>query len=148
MATGIFGLLGQLNSSPEPHFHHWQGASGQWWITTVFPLLASHIDQSSVYVMVRREANGMARPLYIGQTSDTARRMDEHLNDKIWQAMNLGGNELHLHFLAKTEQERFAIETDIRNGHETPLNRQNSVATAGSFLGLLSSKPIAMGLGR
>ncbi|MBY5799235.1 hypothetical protein [Rhizobium leguminosarum] len=132
MSTGIFGLLA---TPPHDQFHHWQGQSGQWWITTVFPLFSSHITRASVYVMVRRDDTSRAHPLYIGQTSDTARRMEEHLHDKVLQAIRLGGNELHVHLLAKTEAERFTIETDLRNGHNAPLNRQNSAAVFGSLFG-------------
>ncbi|MCH4548247.1 hypothetical protein MK632_21140 [Rhizobium changzhiense] len=133
MSTGIFGLLTQPS---HDQYHHWQGQSGQWWITTVFPLFSSHITGASVYVMVRRDAGGRAHPLYIGQTSDTARRMEEHLHDKVLQAIRLGGNELHVHLLAKTETERFAIETDLRNAHNAPLNRQNSAAVFGGLFAL------------
>ncbi|XKM39551.1 GIY-YIG nuclease family protein [Rhizobium ruizarguesonis] len=133
MSTGIFGLLA---APSHDQFHHWQGHSGQWWITTVFPLFSSHITGPSVYVMVRRDDAGRAYPLYIGQTSDTARRMEEHLHDKVLQAIRLGGNELHVHLLAKPEAERFAIETDLRNGHNAPLNRQHSAAVFGGLFGL------------
>jgi len=140
MVTGIAGLPPQANylAAAKPRFHHWQGASGRWWITTVYPLLASHIDLPAVYLMVRRDVNGLAHPLYIGQTSNTARRMNEHQSDKIWQATVLGGSELHLHFRAEREWERFAIETDLRNGHHAPLNRQDTAVASGLF-GLLGS---------
>ena len=140
MTTGIFGLLTTPRTTPAPdQFHHWQGQSGRWWITTVFPLLSSHISDASIYLMVRRDADGRAHPLYIGQASDTARRMGEHLRDKVLQAVYLGGNELHVHLLAKTEAERFSIETDLRNGHNTPLNKQTSAAALGGLFGLGAS---------
>lgn len=130
MSTGIFGLLMQPPASQkaETRFHKWQGVSGHWWVTIVEPLLAKHLEIPSVYVMVHRDWNGLAHPLYIGQTSDTGRRMSEHLQDKLRQAVALGGNELHCHFSAGTEPDRFAIETDLRNGHNAPLNRQSTMA--------------------
>jgi predicted GIY-YIG superfamily endonuclease len=138
MSTGIFGLLmaPPVSWPQQDRFHYWQGASGQWVITTIYPLLSSHFDQASVYVMVRRDANGRAHPLYIGQTSDTARRMEEHFHDKVMQAIWLGGTELHLHFLAKSEAERFSIETDLRHGHNAPLNQQNGTAALRGIFGL------------
>ncbi|MDI5929608.1 hypothetical protein QBK93_33890 [Rhizobium leguminosarum] len=128
MSTGIFGLLMQPSApqKAETRLHKWQGVSGHWWVTIVEPLLAQHLEIPSVYVMVRRDWNGLAHPLYIGQTSDTGRRMGEHVQDKLRQAIALGGNELHCHFSAGSVHERFAIETDLRNGHNAPLNRQNS----------------------
>ncbi|MBY3383456.1 hypothetical protein [Rhizobium laguerreae] len=138
MSTGIFGLLMQPSSAEktETRFHEWQGISGRWWLTIVQPLLAEHINLPSVYVMVRRDFHGRTYPLYIGQTSDTGRRMDEHLRGKLREAIALGGNELHQHFSAGSERERVAIETDLRNGHNAPLNRQNSAAVFGGLLGL------------
>ncbi|MBX4967198.1 hypothetical protein [Rhizobium binae] len=135
MSTGIFGLLLQP-PAPQPQHWYWQGSSGNWWITTIYPLVGSHVELSSVYVMVRRDPDGRRHPLYIGQTSDTSRRMDEHDRDKLRQAVLLGGNELHLHFLAQNERERFAVETDLRNGQNAPLNRQDSPAVFGGLFGL------------
>ncbi|MBD9390248.1 hypothetical protein IB237_23900 [Agrobacterium sp. AGB01] len=137
MTTGFFGLLTQRPSIEGygPH-HHWQGRSGQWHITTVYPLWGNHVDLPSVYILVRRDSDGLTHPLYIGQTSDTARRLQEHLYDKILRAAHLGVNELHLHFLAKSEADRISIETDLRNGHCTPLNKQSSSAMSGGLLGL------------
>ncbi|TBB12457.1 GIY-YIG nuclease family protein [Rhizobium ruizarguesonis] len=138
MSTGIFGLLMQPPSAEKTatRFHEWQGASGRWWLTIVQPLLADHLNLPSVYVMVRRDFHGRTYPLYIGQTSDTGRRMDEHLRGKLREAIALGGNELHQHFSAGSERERFALETDLRNGHNAPLNRQNSAAVFGGLFGL------------
>lgn len=134
MSTGIFGLL--TPSPPQQQFCYWQGASGNWWITTIYPLVAAHLDLSSVYVMVRRDTNGVRHPLYIGQTSNTGRRMDEHLPDKLRQAVLLGGNELHLHFLAESERERFDIETELVKQHNPPLNRQSNASALGGLFGL------------
>ncbi|MBB2794418.1 UNVERIFIED_ORG: putative GIY-YIG superfamily endonuclease [Rhizobium pisi] len=138
MSTGIFGLLTQPPQAKvdETRYHQWQGASGTWWMTIVQPLIAEHLHLPSVYVMVRRDYNGRAHPLYIGQTSDTGRRMSEHLGGKLSEAIALGGNELHQHFSAGSEHERFAIETDLRNGQTAPLNRQNSAAVFGGLFGL------------
>ena len=144
MSAGIFGLLAHPTKMRE-QYHHWQGRSGQWWVTTVYPLMAAHIDLPSVYVMVHRDSSGKAHPLYIGQADDTARRMREHATSKLLAAWLLGGNELHLHLLAKTEAERFAIETDLRNAHAAPLNKQPT--EAGELSGLLGYGLRLNGLG-
>ena len=133
MSLGIAGLL--YSATPAtPEFFWWQGASGRWWITTVYPVTRTNIDLASVYLIVRRNPDGTRTPLYIGQTDDTARRMSDHAHSTLFAAMILGGNELHLHFLAETERERFKIETDLRHGHATPLNRQ----LGGGLMGLAS----------
>lgn len=135
MSTGILGLLMQPHA-PQQQFRYWQGASGKWWITTVYPLVGSQLEIPSVYVMVRRDGSGHSIPLYIGQASNTDRRMREHLQDKLRNAILLGGNELHLHFLAESERERFAIETDLINRHNPPLNLQSNRAALGGLFGL------------
>jgi hypothetical protein len=50
--------------------------------------------------------------------------MSEHWRDKLSSAIFMGGNEIHLHFLAETKEQRFEIESDLRNAHPTPLNKQ------------------------
>lgn len=137
MNTGIFGLLSESPAlAARSPFHYWQGQSGRWHVTTVFPLLNDYISSPSVYLFVRRDPNGSAHALYIGQTENTTRRMREHMYEKTLQAILLGANELHLHLLAESEAVRISIETDLRNGHASPLNKQHSSATPGGLIGL------------
>ncbi|KAB1086467.1 hypothetical protein F4V91_08515 [Neorhizobium galegae] len=134
MSTGIFGLLLAPPQQATAKHHEWQGRSGRFWITTVYPLFADFEPISSVYVMVKRNPNGTCSPIYIGQTDNLRRRMIEHTQEKLIAAYRLGANELHAHFLAQTDSERFAVETDLRNGHSTPINDQPSAA--GGLFGL------------
>lgn len=90
----------------------------------MYPLFGVPDFDSAVYIFVRRNADGACDPVYVGQTSDTHRRMSEHLRDKLVYAMILGANEIHVHLLAETKADRFAVETDLRNRHLTPLNKQ------------------------
>ncbi|MEI5680651.1 MULTISPECIES: hypothetical protein [unclassified Mesorhizobium] len=110
--------------SQNPRFHWWQGSSGYWWIATVLPLGIPALVGPAVYVMVRRDTFGQTMPLYIGQTGNLSDRMAEHLPTKLASALALGGNELHVHLLTQTSDERFAAENDLRRGHWTPLNQQ------------------------
>ncbi|WP_077962408.1 hypothetical protein [Ensifer adhaerens] len=137
MSTGIFGLLsGSLPQRQPPQHHDWQGRSGAWWVTNVYSMFADFPPIPSVYVMVKRLADGSCSPIYIGQTDDLRRRMMEHAQDKLVTAYGLGARELHAHFLAKTSYDRFHVETDLRNGHYTPLNEQPSAAAIGGLFGL------------
>ena len=133
MHTGIFGQLVPPPQQNAAQYQHWQGQSGAWWITTVYTLGLNLPAIPSVYLMVRRGVDGKCSPIYIGQTDDLRRRIAEHEKDKLLSACILGANELHAHFLAKTERQRFAVESDLRNGHATPLNVQPSAAMGGLF---------------
>ncbi|OKP81179.1 hypothetical protein BTE77_02380 [Ensifer adhaerens] len=132
MSTGLLGLLINAQYTPQQHFW-WHGLSGRSIITTIYPLSLTEQVSPSVYIMVRRNADGSRDPLYIGQTKETSRRMSEHAGDKLMSAMMIGGNELHLHYLARTESDRFAVETDLRRRYSTPLNQQT-----GGLFGLAS----------
>ncbi|WP_416065640.1 hypothetical protein ACK9YZ_03195 [Rhizobium sp. ZK1] len=132
MSVGTFGPLAfRPTAAPDGGFHYWQGQSLGWWITTVYPLFADFPPISSVYVMVKRNQDGTCAPIYIGQTDNLRRRMMEHSKDKVLAAYKLGATQLHAHFIANTATERFAVETDLRNGHKTPLNEQPSAAFGG-----------------
>ena len=74
------------------------------------------------YVMVQRLADGKRKAIYVGQSENLRDRLPRH--EKLFAARLLGATELHIHMLAKTDAERFRIETDIRNGHPAPLNEQ------------------------
>lgn len=112
-------------TASQPRFHWWQGRSGYWWITSVYPLSVSFNEVSAVYVMARRHIDGRCEPIYIGETENCGGRMRQHAQSgKMMQAALLGANELHIHFLATSNQERLTAETDIRHAHWTPLNQQ------------------------
>lgn len=77
MTTGIASALG-LQPAPHSSFHWWQGASGEWWITSVYPLGITFHAMPAVYVMVRRQPNGQRDPIYIGETENCTERMKQH----------------------------------------------------------------------
>lgn len=109
-------------------FHWWQGASGAWFIHTVEPFTRYlSYPGSVIYVFVRRDLiTGKVTPLYIGQSGEFSDRLLGH--EKFESALRLGANEIHVHLLAETAAARFAAETDLRNGHRTPLNEQPTMA--------------------
>ena len=123
-ALGLGQLFAPVPSKEELPLHWWQGQTGKWFPTTVLPLSNPNWDCPAVYIMVRRNFDGRCVPLYIGQSEDLGRRMSEHAHDKLLSAILMGGNELHVHLLAKSEWERFQVETDLRNGQPSPLNQQ------------------------
>ena len=121
-----------LSGSPAVRqvFHWWQGISGQWYVHTVYPFEGLPDIGSCNYILVRRRFDYRAEALYIGQKGDTD-RFSRH--EKFEPARRLGASEVHIHLLADSRQQRFEVETDLRNGHPTPLNEQPSAATSLGF---------------
>jgi predicted GIY-YIG superfamily endonuclease len=108
----------------EQRHHWWQGKSGHWYVHTVFDRLPAGLSEAN-YVLVRRNADGTCTSLYIGETGELARRWMEHERSGLVSgATRLGLNELHVHLLASDDRERVRVETDLRHGHDPPLNRQ------------------------
>jgi len=113
----------------QEEFFWWQGASGQWYIHTVFPFTRELPFAEANYGLVRRELLGRRTPFYFGQSKEFGNRLADH--EKFEEAARLGANEIHVHFLATDSAARVATETDLRHGHYTPLNRQ-PIPTPGS----------------
>lgn len=131
MTNGLGSVFGL--PAPNPYagapLCNWQGASNLWFPHSVLGLSHYTYVHSANYVFVRLERDGRRTPLYIGQSEDLAKELLSH--PKLVPAMLLGGNELHVHLLAQSKSERLRIETDVRNGHHTPLNEQPSLAGLG-----------------
>ena len=107
-------------------FFHWQGQSGYWWIHTIISLDSAVLWRIAAnYCLVRRSIFGFRVPLYWGQTNCIGRRFGEHGSSGLLeQALGLGANEVHVHLLQDDHWRRVRVETDLRNGHWTPLNQQ------------------------
>lgn len=116
--------------SPPPQWplHWWQGTSGQLHCFSVYPRsdVPSWLGCCN-YIFVRRRY-GLAdshQPVYIGQTSGIDRFRS---HEKLGPALRIGATELHVSFAAQSQQERMAIETNLHNAYQTPLNIQPSRA--------------------
>ena len=112
----------------EPPMHRWQGASGQWLLFSIYQINAipGWIGECNyIFARPRFDQSQSREPFYIGEKGDTD-RFERH--EKIGPALQLGATELHVHLSAKSRRERVDIETDLRNGHRTPLNLQPSAA--------------------
>lgn len=100
-------------------------------IFSVFPLwYSSCLPGPGVYLLCRRDRGRLREILYIGETADLARRLGpEHEH---WaEARALGMNELLVHLLAMTSDERRAVAAHLRRLHPTPLNGRSPVLAAG-----------------
>jgi hypothetical protein len=100
-------------------------------IFSVFPLwYSSRLPGPGVYMLCRRDRGRLREILYIGETADLASRLaPEHEH---WaEAQALGANEVLVHLLAMTSDERRAVTANLRRRHPTPLNARSPALAPG-----------------
>ena len=120
----------------KPQLHWWQGASGLWYIHNVYALSEWPEFNEQNYIFVRKQPSGSASAIYIGQTGDGPNRTHRH--EKLIPAIILGATHVHVHLLARSQQARLNVETDLRHGHSTLLNEQgNALSRLRAPFGLL-----------
>lgn len=124
--------------------HWWQGSSGSWYIHTIYPINSVLDFKACNYIFARPRFDGTREPFYIGQSGEFDQRLARH--EKLGAAIRLGATEVHIHFLARSQQERLDIETDLRRGHVTPLNAQPTPALPFLPSLPLPAKPALAGL--
>lgn len=92
-------------------YHYWRGASGLRYLHTVFPLIDCPLMSKVNYILVQCDRDGTRRPLDIGQTVSDADSLNlAHLRRR---AALLGANEIHIHFMSETVDERATVEADL-----------------------------------
>jgi hypothetical protein len=86
--------------------------------------------RAGVYMLCRRDRGRLREIVYIGETADLASRLGpEHEH---WaEAQALGVNEVLVHLLAMTSDERRAVTARLRRLHPTPLNGLSPALAAG-----------------
>jgi hypothetical protein len=96
-------------------FHYWRGASGKRYLHSVYTLIGCPALPQANYILVRRYADGSRVALAFGQTKDEAISLNlAHLR---YQGAKCGANEVHLHLLAETPEERGLAEDDLALAH-------------------------------
>ena len=125
--VGLAGFVPAVSNNKPTHW--WQGASGRWYIHTIYPIHSiPEFIRACNYIFARPgnlthfDGTGERVPLYIGESGEFDERLDRH--EKLGQALRLGATEIHIHLLAQSRQERVNVETDLRHAHATPLNGQ------------------------
>jgi hypothetical protein len=96
-------------------FHFWSGASGRRYVHTVYSLIDCPEIPPANFLLVRREASGQRTVLAIGHLKHTAGSLN--LAEVRQRGARLGANEVHVHLLAPTTQQRCMVELDLRSGH-------------------------------
>jgi hypothetical protein len=128
---------------------HWQGASGVWYRHLVWDLPSSLTATPANYIAVRRGRDGTRRAIFIGQTDDLERCWRDHIaSGLLAEALELGANEIHLNCAARDRTERTAMEWDLLQGHDAPLNRPRKAARADPIVelaNLLNARSAATG---
>ena len=94
---------------------YWRGASGRRYLHSVYTLIGCPALPRANYILVRRHDDGSRTPLSFGQTKDDAISLNlAHLRH---QGARLGANEVHIHLLAETPEERAHVEGDLTEAH-------------------------------
>ncbi len=96
-------------------FHYWRGASGRRYLHSVFTLIGCPALPRANYILVRRYDNGTRVALAFGQTKDDAVTLNlAHLRH---EGAKIGANEVHIHLLAETAEDRADVEADLTAAH-------------------------------
>ena len=108
-ADGSVGAAAAADAAQR--FHFWRGASGAYYIHTVYSLIECPELPRANYLLVKRDARGRRRVLSVGCTTHEAPSLN--LADIRHRGAKLGANEVHVHFLAETERARRVVEFDL-----------------------------------
>jgi hypothetical protein len=96
-------------------FHYWRGASGRRYLHSVYSLIGCPALPRANYILVRRYQDGTRAALAFGQTRDETASLNlAHLRH---QGAKCGANEVHIHLLAETAEERGKVEADLLAAH-------------------------------
>ncbi|MBK5197480.1 MAG: hypothetical protein JJE37_04285 [Methyloceanibacter sp.] len=96
-------------------FHYWRGASGRRYLHSVYTLIGCPALPRANYIFVRRYEDGRRLALAFGQTKDEAATLNlAHLRH---EGAKCGANEVHIHLLAETADERLLVEADLVAAH-------------------------------
>jgi len=92
----------------------WLGASGQRYAHSIFSLIECPPLPKVAYALVRRDASGTRKVLQIASgTSDAPTLNLARIRQR---GATLGANEVHVHTLARTDDERQLVVCDLRAG--------------------------------
>jgi hypothetical protein len=92
----------------------WQGASGKRYAHSIFSLIECPPLPKVAYALVRRDASGARHVLHIA--SGTSDAPTVNLARIRQRGATLGANEVHVHALARTDDERHLVVCDLRAG--------------------------------
>lgn len=97
-------------------FTFWRGATGTRYVHTIYQLLECPDLPNANIVLVRRHTSGRAEVMHIGRVEEGATSLN--LANVRRRSAQLGANEVHVHLLAGSADERAAIERDLTGAGE------------------------------
>lgn len=107
--------LASLDSAGSAdRFHFWSGASGQRYVHSVYDLLSCPEVPAANFLLVYRDAAGRRSVLAIGHLTNKSNSLN--LAELRHRGARLGANEVHVHLLTSSAQERRVVELDLRAG--------------------------------
>jgi hypothetical protein len=105
-------------------FHYWRGASGRRYLHSVYTLIGCPALPRANYILVRRYEDGSRVALSFGQTKGDAVTLNlAHLRH---EGAKIGANEVHIHLLAESADERLLVEADLAAAHTGRLAAANA----------------------
>ena len=110
--------------APSERVHAWAGASGKRYQHSVYGLLECPPLPQAVYLLVRRQANGALKVLYIAPALSDAPSLN--LARIRQRGAALGANEVHAYLLATSAEACRTIACDLRAGLFGSLGAQPS----------------------
>lgn len=109
---GASGEIAQGASDTAKAFYFWRGASGRGHVHTVYSLIDCPELPRANYVLVHRDATGRRTILRLGRAEHDTPSLN--LAEVRHRGAKLGANEVHVSYLAASEEERQAVELDLR----------------------------------
>lgn len=101
-------------SELNDRFHFWSGASGRRYVHSVYDLVDCPEVPAANFLLVHRDETGHRSVLAIGHLTNSAASLN--LAEIRCRGARLGANEVHVHLLAPSAQQRRIVELDLRAG--------------------------------
>jgi hypothetical protein len=108
-------------------FHFWSGASGRRYVHSVYDLVDCPEVPAANFLLVHRDGAGRRSVLAIGHLTNSTGSLN--LAEIRHRGARLGANEVHVHLLAPSAQQRRMVELDLRAGHIDHDSEQRISAT-------------------
>jgi hypothetical protein len=110
-AAGAGAQAQRAGPGASHSFEFWSGASGQRYVHTVYSLIECPELPRANYMLVRRDASGRRHILRIGRLTHRAKSLN--LAEIRHNGAKLGANEVHVHLIGRSSEQRRQIELDL-----------------------------------
>ena len=101
-----------LNKQAATQQQLWRGASGRQYTHSVYGLIECPPLPQATFILVRRDAGGWRQPLHVGVASGSSATLN--LAQVRHRGAQLGANEVHVYFHARSDSGRCLAAYDLR----------------------------------